>query len=346
VQEPEWAGPELNTELIDIAVDGQGAVLTQFVPAETPALHGDTSDPSGPGGSDVPDAVADSQGTGRIDPSSSHGLDEHCRVRLRPVHVVGGRDDVDSVPRAQNSQCRLDLVCGRRRGEHNSQRGVVGPVQQTTRPGKRTDLGRQRLVAVGPGDRCLTGLVTKKRGNQLIASHPHQSVDGIHGSPLTGLSEGTGPSEGVQVIRIDQRPVQVEQDAGPSRSVDHLGPLPQVDTEKLSSATGIGRRSAGYVDPRRPTEVHIVPRNDPGPSVKDKEQYEAIRRQGASKEKAARIANASANTSRSATGHRGGASPAYEEWSRSDLYDRAKQIGVGGRSQMSKSELIDALRNH
>jgi hypothetical protein len=93
-------------------------------------------------------------------------------------------------------------------------------------------------------------------------------------------------------------------------------------------------------------EVGTVPRKDPGPSVKDKEQYEAIRRQGASKEKAARIANASANTSRSTTGKKGGSSPAYEEWSRSDLYDRAKQIGVDGRSRMSKAELIDALRNH
>lgn len=38
---------------------------------------------------------------------------------------------------------------------------------------------------------------------------------------------------------------------------------------------------------------------DHGPSIKDDEQYEALRKDGASKEKAARIANASANTSRS-----------------------------------------------
>jgi hypothetical protein len=34
---------------------------------------------------------------------------------------------------------------------------------------------------------------------------------------------------------------------------------------------------------------------DHGPSVKDDEQYEALRRQGESKEKAARIANAGAH---------------------------------------------------
>jgi len=40
-----------------------------------------------------------------------------------------------------------------------------------------------------------------------------------------------------------------------------------------------------------------MPRRDPGPSVKDKEMYEALRDDGASKEKAARIANAAANSS-------------------------------------------------
>jgi hypothetical protein len=84
----------------------------------------------------------------------------------------------------------------------------------------------------------------------------------------------------------------------------------------------------------------------PNPSIKDEEQYQALRRDGASKEKAARIANASANTSRRATGKRGGDSPPYDEWSKDDLYERAREIGIEGRSTMSKSELIDALRDH
>ncbi len=81
---------------------------------------------------------------------------------------------------------------------------------------------------------------------------------------------------------------------------------------------------------------------DHGNSVKDDEQYEALRRDGASKEKAARIAN----SDRSSTGKKGGSSPAYEEWSKDDLYDKAKDVGIDGRSDMSKDELIDALRNH
>jgi hypothetical protein len=80
----------------------------------------------------------------------------------------------------------------------------------------------------------------------------------------------------------------------------------------------------------------------PGPSVKDDEQYEALRREGASKEKAARIAN----TPRSAAGERGGRAKPYEEWTKDALYDRAKEIGIEGRSGMDKGELIDALRNH
>ena len=47
-------------------------------------------------------------------------------------------------------------------------------------------------------------------------------------------------------------------------------------------------------------------KKEPGPSVKDAEVYEALRDDGASKEKAARIANASAAQGRSKVGSRGG----------------------------------------
>jgi hypothetical protein len=67
-----------------------------------------------------------------------------------------------------------------------------------------------------------------------------------------------------------------------------------------------------------------------------------LRKQGASKEKAARIAN----TGRSTAGKRGGKSGSYDDWTKADLQKRAKEIGIEGRSNMSKDELIDALRNH
>ena len=81
---------------------------------------------------------------------------------------------------------------------------------------------------------------------------------------------------------------------------------------------------------------------DHGPSVKDDEQYEKLRKRGESKEKAARIAN----TPRSTAGKRGGKSGSYEEWSKQDLQGRARELGIEGRSKMNKGELIDALRNH
>ncbi len=86
-------------------------------------------------------------------------------------------------------------------------------------------------------------------------------------------------------------------------------------------------------------------REDPGPSVKDPEMYEALRDEGNSKQKSARIANAAANSSRSAVGRKGGHSEDYDEWTKDDLYERAQEIGVDGRSEMSKDELIEALRN-
>ncbi|WP_406832390.1 Rho termination factor [Pedococcus sp. KACC 23699] len=89
-----------------------------------------------------------------------------------------------------------------------------------------------------------------------------------------------------------------------------------------------------------------MPTRKPGQSVKDPEMYEALREDGASKEKAARISNAAANTSRRAVGAKGGRSGDYEDWSKSDLLDRARKIGVRGRSSMSKAELIKALRDH
>lgn len=85
----------------------------------------------------------------------------------------------------------------------------------------------------------------------------------------------------------------------------------------------------------------------PGPSVKDKKTYESLRDDGASKEKAARIANAKASarkSNRQDPSRKGGLQPPYDQWTKGDLYDRAKELGIEGRSSMTKKELINALR--
>ncbi|RZT85955.1 hypothetical protein EV383_2843 [Pseudonocardia sediminis] len=84
----------------------------------------------------------------------------------------------------------------------------------------------------------------------------------------------------------------------------------------------------------------------PDPSIKDEKTYEALRDEGASKEKAARIANAAARDGRSTVGERGGEAGNYEDMTKDQLYERAQRVGIDGRSDMSKDELITALRNH
>jgi hypothetical protein len=84
----------------------------------------------------------------------------------------------------------------------------------------------------------------------------------------------------------------------------------------------------------------------PRAQIKDEEMYQKLRQQGESKEKSARIANAAAGSSRRQVGARGGKSPSYADWSKEDLLRRAREIGVRGRSSMTKGQLIDALRNH
>jgi Rho termination factor, N-terminal domain len=83
---------------------------------------------------------------------------------------------------------------------------------------------------------------------------------------------------------------------------------------------------------------------DHGSSVKDDRLYEKLRKQGESKEKAARVANAKAGgTNVSKKGGKGGS---YADRTKKELEQRAKEIGIEGRSRMSKKELVNALRNH
>ena len=74
--------------------------------------------------------------------------------------------------------------------------------------------------------------------------------------------------------------------------------------------------------------------------VKNEEQYEALRDKGYSKEKAARIANTPD------AGKKGGSAENYEERTKKELYEKAKVVGIEGRSKMTKKELIYALRHN
>ena len=84
----------------------------------------------------------------------------------------------------------------------------------------------------------------------------------------------------------------------------------------------------------------------PRAQIKDEETYQKLRDEGESKSKSARIANAAAASSRSKVGRKGGKSGSYDDWSKQDLIQRAREIGIRGRSAMTKAELIKALRDH
>jgi hypothetical protein len=78
-------------------------------------------------------------------------------------------------------------------------------------------------------------------------------------------------------------------------------------------------------------------------SIKDEDTYDALREDGYSKEAAARIANAQASDDQDPSA-KGGAAKPYEDWTKEALYDRAQELDIDGRSDMTKDELIDALR--
>ena len=84
----------------------------------------------------------------------------------------------------------------------------------------------------------------------------------------------------------------------------------------------------------------------PNSSIKDEKLYRDLRKQGDSKEKAARISNAAAARGRASVGRSGGKSGSYQDWTVPELKKRAKELGLSGYSSLTKDKLIKKIRNH
>lgn len=92
-------------------------------------------------------------------------------------------------------------------------------------------------------------------------------------------------------------------------------------------------------------------------SSKDERQYENIKQtqqqRGKSKERAQEIAAATVNKQRRQEGRTpnkttqgtGNPNSRLEERSKEELYNRARELNIRGRSNMNKSELVAAIRN-
>lgn len=83
----------------------------------------------------------------------------------------------------------------------------------------------------------------------------------------------------------------------------------------------------------------------PNSSIKNEELYRELRRDGDSKEKAARISNAAAARGTSTVGRKGGKARSYDDWTVPQLKKRAKELGLSGYSSLTKDKLITQLRN-
>jgi hypothetical protein len=80
-------------------------------------------------------------------------------------------------------------------------------------------------------------------------------------------------------------------------------------------------------------------------SIKDPKLYEDLRKDGNSKQKAARISNAVAARGQKAVSRKGGESGSYDDWSVPELRKRAKELGLRGYSALPKARLIAKIRH-
>lgn len=72
--------------------------------------------------------------------------------------------------------------------------------------------------------------------------------------------------------------------------------------------------------------------------TRNEQQYQSLLKEGFSTEKA----NGSVM---SVTSEKDGKTKPYNEWTKEELYQLARKVGIAGRSYMNKKNLVNSLRN-
>src|SRR5690606_32338022 len=203
-------------------------------------------------------------------------------------------------------------------------------------------VGRPEFAALARvvGRRLLAG---RALAGALLVTGLHHALGGAHVEQRIAVAGGARIAVAVTgLIAQGHGPVAAGATATAPEGERERNDQPSQAAMHRSYRRAAPRRCQAGSGPRLAALPTMAKTRNHGPQIKDDERYEALRREGMSKEKAARIAN----TPRELAARRGGRSPKYEEWTKADLYDKARQVGIEGRSSMNKEQLIDALRNH
>src|SRR5438105_2491475 len=59
-------------------------------------------------------------------------------------------------------------------------------------------------------------IVSQQTGHELVTTHPDKAMDGVHWCPHPDVVQCTRPRQRVEVVRVHQRPVEIEEHAGPA----------------------------------------------------------------------------------------------------------------------------------
>jgi hypothetical protein len=98
----------------------------------------------------------------------------------------------------------------------------VDPPEQFSCSGKRSNVFDEFVIVAGSGGGGFGTGMAEQLGYELVSTHPNQAVDSVHRCPFSRFSQRPRPGQGVEVVGVDQRAVDVEEHAG-AELVSHAG---------------------------------------------------------------------------------------------------------------------------